>query len=177
MRAITTAEQLLAATDLGRCELVKGKLVMMPPSGFRHGRVAATIARRLHEFVSENDLGVVAGAETGFQIEQSPDTVRAPDAGFVSKQRLPDNEPVGFFVGAPNLAVEVLSPGDRPNKVLAKVREWLAHGCEEVWVVDPDAEALTINAPEAETLTLDSLQIVSSQAVHRFHIQVSSLFH
>jgi Uma2 family endonuclease len=71
-------------------------------------------------------------------IEQNPDTVRAPDVAFVSTQRLGGPDPVAFPELAPDLAVEVLSPGDRPGEVLEKVEAWLSAGTRLVWVIDPE---------------------------------------
>jgi Uma2 family endonuclease len=142
---IITADEFLTAPRLGRCELIRGQLVMMSPSGFRHGRIAATTARLLGEHVVRHDLGVVTGAETGFLIEQQPDTVRAADVAFVARDRLPAVEPTGFFVGAPTLAIEVLSPSDRVSQLDSKIREWLEHGCQEVWVIDPEADSIVVH--------------------------------
>jgi Uma2 family endonuclease len=145
--SITSAEQLLHATDLGRCELVRGVLKMMSPAGFEHGRIAARLAARLVGFVEERDLGIVVGAETGFRIARDPDTVRAPDVAFIRRRRLPSGPMTGFFPGAPDLAVEILSPDDRAGQVLAKVRDWLAAGCEAVWVVDPGTRSVSVYGP------------------------------
>jgi Uma2 family endonuclease len=134
---ITTAEQLLHAPELGRCELVQGELIMMSPAGSRHGAIAAWIGHLLLEFVRPRGLGAVLGAETGFKIASDPDTVRAPDAAFICAERVGETLPQGFFPGAPDLAVEVLSPDDRASEVLAKVEDWLGAGCRAVWVIDP----------------------------------------
>jgi Uma2 family endonuclease len=140
---MTTAEQLLQAPGLGRCELIRGTLQMMSPAGFRHGRIVSTINRLLATFVVARQLGVVTGAETGFQIAHDPDTVRAPDVAFVRAEQIPATEPVGFFQDAPDLAVEVLSPNDRAGEVTSKVHQWLSAGCSAVWVVDPDSRTVT----------------------------------
>lgn len=121
-----------------RTELIRGHLVVREPAGFRHGVVAARVARRLEEFVSANALGVVVGAETGFTLTRDPDTVRAPDAGFIRAARVPDPLPRGFAMLAPDLAVEVLSPDDRAGEVLTKVADWLTAGTTLVWVIDPE---------------------------------------
>ncbi len=63
--------------------------------------------------------------------------VREPDIAFISRERLPDPVPAGFLDLAPDLAVEVLSPDDRPGAVLQKVADWLSAGVRLVWVVDP----------------------------------------
>jgi Uma2 family endonuclease len=137
VESITTAEQLFHAPELGRCELIEGELIMMSPAGSRHGAIAAKMAQILLNFVETHALGVVLGAETGFRIASDPDTVRAPDTAFIRADRVGKTLPQGFFPGAPNLAVEVLSPDDRASEVLAKVENWLDAGSEAVWVVDP----------------------------------------
>jgi Uma2 family endonuclease len=120
-----------------RSELVRGVLVVREPPGYQHGVVAARIARVIGTFVADRSLGDVVAAETGFKLFANPDTVRAPDVGFVSRARVPDPPPRGYAEVAPDLAVEVLSPGDRPGEVLAKVADWLSAGSRLVWIVDP----------------------------------------
>jgi Uma2 family endonuclease len=134
---ISTARELLGAGDIGRCELVRGRLAMMSPAGANHGGVVGEIHGHLWAFVRQHRLGKVYGAETGFTIASDPDTVRAPDVAFVAAERVHLIGIRGFFPGAPDLAVEVLSPDDAPSYVLAKVRDWLDAGTTTVWVVDP----------------------------------------
>lgn len=114
-----TADELLAMPDDGyRYELVKGELIQMSPPGEEHGSVAMRLAARLYFYVEEYNLGVVYAAETGFKLESDPDTVRAPDVAFLSRaRREPAGRVDGYWSGAPDLAVEVLSPDDRRRKV------------------------------------------------------------
>ena len=136
---LLTADELLALNIPDkRTELVRGRLVIREPAGFRHGVVAMELARRLADFVRANALGVIVAAETGFKLFSDPDTVRAPDVGFIRADRVPKPLPRGYAHIAPDLAVEVLSPDDRAGEVLAKVSDWLSAGCRLVWVVDPD---------------------------------------
>jgi Uma2 family endonuclease len=117
---------------------------MMSPAGSRHGAIAARMAQLLLNYVQQQSLGAVLGAETGFRIASDPDTVRAPDAAFVRASRVSGGLPQGFFPGAPDLAVEVLSPDDRASEVLAKVQDWLGAGCEAVWVADPKTQTVAV---------------------------------
>src|SRR5947208_1696360 len=97
-----TAEQLFAMPDIGRCELVKGEIVMMAPAGAEHGGVAMELAYRIKAFVDAHKLGKVYAAETGFTISRNPDTTRAADVAFVRKERLPSGPRRGFFEGPPD---------------------------------------------------------------------------
>lgn len=134
---LTTADELLRLNlPDKRTELIRGRLVVREPAGGRHGAVAMEIGRRLANHVLDGGLGRVYAAETGFKVESDPDTVRAPDGAFVSRDRLAGPDPEGFFDIAPDLAVEVLNHDDRPGEVLAKVADWLKAGCRLVWVID-----------------------------------------
>ena len=128
-----------------RYELVKGELYEMPPAGASHGDIAMEIGSRLRVYVKANQLGRVFAAETGFVLRLDPDTVRAPDASFVAEDRLPPGDlPTGFLEFAPDLAVEVVSPGDRPGEVREKVEDWLRAGTRLVWVVHPSTRSVTV---------------------------------
>ena len=117
-------------------QLVRGVLVVRELPGLRHARVAADLTFRLSVHVHQADLGQVL-AEAGFKLASDPDTVRGPDVAFITRDRHPDPEPAGFADFAPDLAVEVISPGDRAGEILAKVADWLSAGTRLVWVIDP----------------------------------------
>ena len=151
--AITTAEQLLRAGDVGRCELIRGELRMMIPAGGEHGRIAGYLAFLLSTHIVKHRLGTFYAAETGFILVRDPDTVRAPDFAFIAAGRAAPPER-GFIPGAPDLVVEVLSPDDRPGYVREKVAEWLEAGSAAVWVVDPRERTVTTHAPDEPPTTL-----------------------
>ena len=125
-----TAEELLRMPRGGfRYELVRGELRKMPPARQTHGEYALSIGASLRAHARANGLGKAYGAETGFKLGSDPDHVRAPDAAFVSNERLRQiGESTGFALGAPDLAVEVMSPNDRHADVDEKVADWLAAG-------------------------------------------------
>ena len=129
-----------------RTELVRGDLVVMAPAGGRHGQVAHKFGLCIGNHVLERDLGRVFAAETGFLLRRSPDTVRAPDVAFVAGERLGTEEsPSGFPEMAPDLAVEVVSPGDSTAAVQDKIRDWLEAGTRAVWVAYPDTQSVTVH--------------------------------
>src|SRR6201988_5574090 len=134
-----TADELLnASIPNKRTELVRGVLVVREPPGGRHGSVTMNLALRLGNHVEREGAGQVFAAETGFTLARGPDTVRAPDIAFVRRERLPTPIPVGFPEFAPDLVVEVLSPGDRPGEVLAKVGDWLDADARAVGGIGPE---------------------------------------
>jgi Uma2 family endonuclease len=153
---LISADDLLAMGDIGRCELIYGELVMMSPAGAEHGAVTLRIGRFLHEFVDANDLGYVFAAETGFVIERGPDVVRAADVSFVRKARVRGAIPSGYFDGVPDLAVEVVSPGDTRREVAEKVDMWLANGTAVVWVADPKPQTVVIRRVGQKPLKLSA---------------------
>ncbi|MHC4848190.1 MAG: Uma2 family endonuclease [Planctomycetota bacterium] len=171
--AITTAEQLLKAQDIGRCELVRGEFRKLIPPSFEHGRVAMNLGVLIANHVKELGLGMVVAAETGFLLALDPDTVRAPDVAFVRAERLP-GPPRGYFEGAPDLAVEVLSPDDRPGAVRDKVAEWLESGAEEVWVVDPRKRTIAVHNPDS-TVLRESASL-TSELLPGFELAVREVF-
>ena len=141
-----TSEQLLDRPEDGfRYELVRGELRKTPSAGSEHGYVAINIGASLNSHVRTNDLGRVYAAETGFKLASDPDTVRAPDAAFVSRDRVEKAGRVaGFWPGAPDLAVEVISPGDTHAQVVEKALAWLEAGCRMVLAADPERRTVTV---------------------------------
>lgn len=176
---LTTAEELWRMPkDSLRRELVRGELRVMSPAGFEHGRRAARIAHLLGMYVSQASGGVVVGAETGFVLDRDPDTVLAPDAAFVSKERF---EEVGstakYWPGPPDLAVEVVSPGDTFREVQEKALEWVAAGCVAVLVVDPEKRAATVYRAGGEAHVFGEGEIIDlGDAAPGFSVAIDELF-
>ena len=163
-----TAEDLLNMPDDGfRYELVRGELRKMSPAGHVHGEYAASILISLGTHVKANRLGRVYAAETGFRLESNPDHVRAPDAAFVRRERADAvGDAPGYFPGAPDLVIEVVSPSDSYTEVDEKVADWLNAGAQAVVVVNPRGRvvrvhrSLTVVVVLTESDTLDVSDIV-----------------
>ena len=176
---LLTAEDLWKQTDDGyRSELVKGVIKRMPPTGFEHGIRTAEIGSLLNVHVKKHKLGYVCGAETGFKISQNPDTVRAPDAAFVKQSAIEEQGiPKGFWEGAPDLVVEVISPSDTYTEVAEKVDEWLNAGCAMVWVVNPRRETVEVyRSPEDITVLRGNDILDGSDVINGFQCRVRDLF-
>ena len=121
-----TAEEFFALPlELG--ELVDGEVREERPPKPEHGRIALRIGYHLMRWLEETGRGV-AGVEGGFVLRRDPDRVRSPDVWFLSHERLKEVTREGFYEGAPDLAVEVVSPGEEAEGVLAKVLDYLEAG-------------------------------------------------
>ncbi len=162
-----TAEELLRTSIPDKhVELVRGVLSVREPAGYRHGRVSMELALLLSQHVKAVEAGQVVSAETGFKLASDPDTVRAPDVAFISRERLPDPQTRGFPAFGPDLVVEVLSPDDRPGETLAKVGDWLEGGARLVWVIDPERRVARVYRQDgtethlAENGTLDGEDVL-----------------
>lgn len=143
---LTTAEDLLRMPDDGfRYELVRGELRKMAAAGHQHGRIIINITTPLDQHVRAHDLGTVYAAETGFKLASDPDTVRAPDVAFIRRERVGAvGDAGGYWPGAPDLAVEVISPGDTYTEVEEKIFDWLDAGTRMVMVVNPRRRLVTV---------------------------------
>jgi Uma2 family endonuclease len=178
-KTLTTADQLLRMPEDGcRYELVEGEISRMTPAGWKHGAVVTRISRLLDPFVEKHGLGVVLAGDPGFLLSRDPDTVRAPDVAFIRRQRLDEGDPAGgFWPGPPDLAVEVVSPGDTLGEVDAKARAWLAAGAKAVWVVAPQWRTVTVYRPPAEITTLsEGDDLTGDDLLPGFHCTVGELF-
>ena len=175
---LITAEELLRMPDDGyRYELIRGELKRMAPPGHLHGRLALDLARHIADYVETEGLGV-AYSETGYLLETNPDVVRAPDASFISRERLDEvGETDGYWPGAPDLVVEVISPNDRYTEVEAKVAEWLEAGTRMVIVVNPRRRSVRVHRSPAEIDDLvEGDTIDGGDVVHGWSMPVSGLF-
>jgi Uma2 family endonuclease len=175
----STASELYAMPDDGfRYELVKGELRKMSPAGGEHGVIVVNVTLLLGQHVKINNLGVCCGAETGFKIASDPDTVRAPDLAFVSHERIPEGgAPKKFWPGAPDLAIEVLSPGDTYTEVEEKVEQWLGAGARAVWVINPKRRGVAVYRPTTDVTRLsEGDELDGGDVVPGFRCEVAEIF-
>ena len=175
-----TADELLAMPDDGFVyELIKGELIKVsPPPGYEHGLVAMNIGGPLYEYAKKHRLGNVYAAETGYLLEQNPHTVRAADVSFVRRERIEKALPVkGYWLGAPDLAVEVISPSDTVGRIEGKVEQWLESGARLVWVVSPKMRSVTAYRSLTEIVVLTEKDTLDGgEVVPGFHIPVAEIF-
>jgi Uma2 family endonuclease len=175
---LVTAEELARLPDNGyRYELVDGRLIRMSPVSFDHGRIVVRLAARLYGFLQNQPVGVVV-TDVGFKLASNPDTVRGPDIAFLKNERVPSRGKRGFFKGAPDLVIEVLSPEDRPGETREKVAGYLARGVPLVVVIDPDDKTARMFRPDAAAVALGSEADVLdlSDVIPGFHCHLREIF-
>ena len=143
---LMTADELFMMPNTERgCELVRGKLIKYMPTGMIHGIITTQIGQALSNFVRANNLGIVLAAETGFYIFQTPDTVRAPNSSFIGNEKIAKHGITEkYFPDAPDLAVEVVSPGDRKKDFEEKVKDYLSAGVQLVWIIYPQNRIVAV---------------------------------
>lgn len=166
MNVQTATESLMTGDELlemqsrtgKKFDLVKGKPIEVSPTGFRHGIIAARMLQKISNFAEERDLGYVTGAETGVYLSRQPDTVRAADVAFFSKEKFQtgnDLSEQGFSIIVPDLIVEVVSPNDTRKEVAEKASQWLAAGVRLVWIVEPQTETAQVYSTQGKQ-TIDA---------------------
>lgn len=180
-KVLMTAEEfaLLPEDELDRYELVRGELRAMPPPTFEHGGVSTNVIIPLGHYVRQHGLGFVV-SEVNFLLGKDPDQVRRADVAFVRADRIPpENErDRAQYQGAPDLAIEIVSPSDSFGAVDRKAREWLGAGARAVWVLQLKSRSVTLYRPGDEPLTLGLGDVLEGgDVVPGFSVPVRELFY
>ncbi len=175
---VWTDQELMALPDDGnKYELVDGELIVSN-SGLEHGYIAAILVSALYSFVVSRKLGVVLDSSTAFTMKTG--NKRSPDVSFLSKDRLQGLKklPKGFGQGAPDLAVEILSPSNTTAEIHSKIVEYLENGTKLIWVINPEEEYVLVykSKPSPDRL-LSSVDILSGEeTLPDFSFAVADLF-
>ena len=173
---LMTAAELIKLNDRShRYELIKGELLTMSPPGEEHGIVTINLSTLLHNHVKANNLGVMYAADTGFKLESNPDTILAPDIAFVARERAGTRSPF-YRSGAPDLAVEVLSPSDTIPHVNRKTALWLELGAKSVWNVNPRKRTVEVNRADGQKKLFHETDELVDDTVPGFRVKVSEIF-
>jgi Uma2 family endonuclease len=161
-----------------RFELIRGELKVMSLAKPLHGVICSRLNFKLSGFVEEHDLGETFGAETGFRVERDPDSVLGPDVAFVSHGRLAAAENFEkYFPFAPDLAVEVLSPGNTAREINEKVAMYFAAGSRAVWVFDPEKRTAAVYASPSEVRVLnEDERFGGGEVLPGFTLDLAKLF-
>jgi Uma2 family endonuclease len=176
---LLTVEEFQRLPENGnRYELVRGEVRSMSPPGFRHGSIMLNFGAPLKVYADANRLGAVSGGDPGFVLARRPDIVRAPDIAFVSAARIAAaGEPSGYYEGAPDLVVEVLSPNDTVFDVEEKTNDWLTLGCRMVVLVNDRRRTVTVHRPGVPPRTLHEDEVFDGEdVVPGFRLPLKQVF-
>lgn len=141
-----TVDDLMALGEDARVEIIDGELVEMSPVGGTHHFIAGNVFRALDAHVTQNDLGYVVMDGLIYLLDAETEHLRGaqvPDVSYIRKSSFPkDWQMDAPFPGAPDLAIEVVSPNDDPEMLMIRVERYLEFGTEEVWVLYPKSKTL-----------------------------------
>lgn len=175
---IWTDEEFMALPSDGhRYELVKGEVVDMGNSGMEHGYLACLLGAELTAFVRQNKLGVICDSSTAFTLKNG--NKRSPDISFISRDRLKglSRPPRGFFEGAPDLVVEILSPGNTVEEMHTKIVEYFENDTRLLWKIDPNERCILVyHSPEPERLLRVGDMLDGEDVISGFSMAVAELF-
>ena len=170
-----TADELLHMSEDGyRYELVRGELRKSMPPGHRHSQSILRICLSMGSHVITNDLGMVY-PEGGFLI--GPDHVCVPDVAFVNHDRWGAADEHGYFPGPPDLAIEILSPSNRPSAIAEKIDDYLEAGTKVVIIANPRSRSVSIHSHGRAVVILtesDTLEV--PEVIPGWSMSVSRIF-
>ena len=176
-KTLLTSEEfyLFCCQNDGRYELVDGEVVELAPPNDEHGDTALSVGTAFKIYSRRQGVGQ-ARVETGYTLRQGPDTVRGPDVSFVFRPRV-EGRGSGFPTGAPDVAVEVVSPSDTAAEVAGKVAEYLAGGSQRVWVVYPSVRRVVIHRADGSVLSYSGDDLISDEELlPGFSLPLSEIF-
>jgi Uma2 family endonuclease len=127
----------------GLYELVDGVLVEKNMSSLS-AETCAEVASILHPFVKSNRLGKIYTEGTFRCFPNKPNQVRRPDIAFVAQARVNQVPREGHIQIAPDLAIEILSPGDGIYDLDEKLRDYRSAGIPLTWVLNPDQRSVKV---------------------------------
>lgn len=166
----------LPENDTYRDELSRGLIVREPRPGQQHAEIVGQVGFILKTYLAQHPVGRML-IDGGFILESSAATVRAPDISFVRSERISPQPNPSFFRGAPDLAIEVVSPSNSATELHEKIAEYLAAGTEVVWVLYPQTRTLVTHSRNGESYSLSSADTLRApEILPEFEIRVERLF-
>jgi Uma2 family endonuclease len=179
-RKVWTEAELQALPEDGYIhEVVGGELVMSPKNNSFHGKISAQLLIALGTFVMARRLGAVWDSSTGFWMHNR--NCRAPDVSFITKERLRalgfKSTDRTFIPGAPDLAVEILSPNNTRAEIDERLRDFFASGTQLAWIINPDTECVEVcHALDKRKLLGSGADLDGEHLLPGFRFPIADLF-
>jgi Uma2 family endonuclease len=173
--AMTVEEFSRLPADGARHEMNAGELITLPPPKSLHSRVARSVFTRLDAFLQSEGLREVY-QEAGYLLSYEPPTIRQPDVSVLSKARIDATPEDSYFEGAPELAIEIVSPSDAADELEIKVRQYLNTGAKQVWVLYPKSQDLHVFQPDRFFVLKADEVLEGGDLLPGFAVKVSELF-
>jgi len=158
------------------CELIDGVLVEKT-MGYIESLLAIYIARKIGDFVESRKLGIVLGEAGTLRI--LPKQIRIPDVSFISWEKFPGGKlpQVQIPAIAPDLAVEVISPGNTESELLRKLQDYFSAGVRLVWYIEPASRTAKVYSGPDQYTVLDETQSLSGgEVLPGFELALHDLF-
>ena len=161
----------------GRHDLVDGELWSSPPAKIPHGRFVFRITGALSAYLESHGGGEGFGGELAFELDETGRTIFCPDVSFLRTERVPGPEERDFYLGAPDLAVEVISESERPKQVQTKVARYLSAGTRLVWCIYPAQNQIVVYSDEEPPQILGFNDVLDGRDVlPGFSLSLAKLF-
>lgn len=160
-------------------ELVEGEIVTMPLPNNQHSEIMAELHLAISLFVRQNNLGRTLVGDAGFVLGRNPygrDTVRGVDIAFISTERAPEPLPPNFMEGAPDLAIEIMSPSNTMGDIRRKINQLLEAGCRQIWIVHPDLREVDVHTSEGAKVHREGDKLFADDILPGFKIDVADIF-
>lgn len=178
-----TTEQLLAMPDSDKVEreLIRGELREKPMT--RRNRFHTFAVARVTQLLGTTvdglpaPRGEVHSGEVGVILRRDPDSTVGIDVAYFSSETIArQTDETTLIEGVPELAVEVLSPSDKHEEIRDKVREYIAVGVKEVWVVDPDFQTVQVHQPSLAPVSYNREQEMTCHVLESLRFAVAEIF-
>ena len=160
-------------------ELVEGEIIEMSKPTGEHGEITGWLYMKIASYVYENDLGRAVVGDTGFVLARNPGgraTVRGLDIAFISKAKAPKPLPRGWVEIPPDLAVEVISPGNSAGDIHKKVRELLRAGASLIWLVYAETRTVAVHTAAGAVTYEESDTLSGGDVLPGFELRVGDIF-
>lgn len=178
-------QELAKSEARGKYDLLQGlstdcaiapDLAPLPLPGLQLASLVATLTTELGAFLKTHKLGIVLGKSAAYRIATQPPY--HSDISFIAKARLPEKLPLtDAFEGAPDLAIEVISPTDLWWDVVGKMQSYFTSGCRLMWLINPPNQTVFLYRADGQAQILQTSETLDgADVIPGFTLPLTKLF-